>query len=321
MSIPIHTNKTIPTTIVEDETLDDVIHYEVKEIGTHILVCEVNYVSPSGLPLSFRKFFKFQVLKPLDVQTKFYNGESEVFLEATIQNITAQTINLGRVELEPAETYTVTALNQTTDGKSVFCSINKLQPQNSCQFLYCIKPITTLANDLKALKLATNIGKLDIVWASNFSERGRLQTSQLQRGTVEYGDLRLSISEAQSITEISKPFIFTCRVINTSTRSMELTLNFNTKRKHGNAYTGSSEQSLGLIEPEKFKDFKLTIFPTRLGIISVSDLQLNDVFMKRSYEFEDILQIFVVNDLSEAFEMHKFVKYHDIPAATTRQAA
>lgn len=28
---------------------------------------------------------------------------------------------------------------------------------------------------------ATNIGKLDIVWRSNLGERGRLQTSQLQR--------------------------------------------------------------------------------------------------------------------------------------------
>lgn len=85
VSIPIHANKTIPTSLNHSETLDDVIHYEVKEIGTHILVCEVNYVSPAGLPLSFRKFFKFQVLKPLDVTTKFYNSETdEVFLEATV---------------------------------------------------------------------------------------------------------------------------------------------------------------------------------------------------------------------------------------------
>lgn len=85
VSIPIHANKTIPTSLNTGETLDDVINYEVKEIGTHILVCEVNYVSLSGIPLSFRKFFKFQVLKPLDVTTKFYNSETdEVFLEATV---------------------------------------------------------------------------------------------------------------------------------------------------------------------------------------------------------------------------------------------
>jgi len=148
------------------------------------------------------------------------------------------------------------------------------------------------------------------------AERGRLQTSQLQRSPVEYGDLRMTVLEAESMCQIATPFIFKCRVTNTSTRSMELNLNFNLKPQRGHAFTGSSEQNLGMIEPEKFKDFTLTIFPTRLGIINISDLQLTDVFMKRSYEFEDILQVFVVNDLKEAYDMQKFVKYHsDIPIA------
>ena len=89
---------------------------------------------------------------------------------------------LERVELEPSEQYTATSLNHDSEGKSIFTSIGRLQPQNSCQFLYCIKPVPAIAADLKALKLANNIGKLDIVWrSSNMAERGRLQTSQLQR--------------------------------------------------------------------------------------------------------------------------------------------
>lgn len=49
------------------------------------LVCEVHYTTPAGLQESFRKFFKFQVLKPLDVKTKFYNAETdEVYLEAQV---------------------------------------------------------------------------------------------------------------------------------------------------------------------------------------------------------------------------------------------
>ena len=38
VSLAIHLNKPTPLTLNKDETLDDVIHYEVKEIGTHILV-------------------------------------------------------------------------------------------------------------------------------------------------------------------------------------------------------------------------------------------------------------------------------------------
>jgi hypothetical protein len=121
------------------------------------------------------------------------------------------------------------------------------------------------------------------------------------------------------MSEISKPFSFMCRVTNTSTRSMEINLNFNTKKRQGGFYTGSSEQNLGLIEPEKSRDFKMTIFPTRLGIVSIGDLQLSDVFMKRIYEFDDILQVFIVDDLNEVYDLQKFVKYHDIVG--DRQAA
>ena len=42
-------------------TIDQVISHEVKELGTHILVCEVTYQNAAGEKLNFRKFFKFQV--------------------------------------------------------------------------------------------------------------------------------------------------------------------------------------------------------------------------------------------------------------------
>lgn len=50
-----------------------------------------------------------------------------------------------------------------------------LDTESSQQFLYRLVPKSEQA------RLATNIGKLDIVWRSAMGERGRLQTSQLQR--------------------------------------------------------------------------------------------------------------------------------------------
>lgn len=163
----------------------------------------MNYTSPAGFAQSLRKFFKFQVHKPLDVKTKFYNAEmDEIYLEAQIQNVTTGPFCLEKVELDSSEQYTVTSLNTLPNGESVFTSKNMLQPNNSCQFLYCIKvtiirylgirfklntlqhilqPKPEIAKDIKTLRQANNVGKLDIVWRSNFGEKGRLQTSQLQR--------------------------------------------------------------------------------------------------------------------------------------------
>ena len=72
---------------------------EVKELGTHILVCEVTYCNSLG----FRKFFKFQVLNPLDVKMMFYNcsESSQVLLEAMakVLNIASGVPTLDRVTL------------------------------------------------------------------------------------------------------------------------------------------------------------------------------------------------------------------------------
>lgn len=56
-----------------------------------------------------------------------------------------------------------------------------LQPLDTRQYLYCLKPKPEFAEKAGVIKGVTVIGKLDIVWKTNLGERGRLQTSQLQR--------------------------------------------------------------------------------------------------------------------------------------------
>ncbi|KAG9353626.1 hypothetical protein JZ751_011747 [Albula glossodonta] len=170
--------------------IDDVIHHEVKEIGTHMsnvgiraLLKEpptsggvkqrLSPVKPAGavhereghtysciiMDLSGsteeqpeKSAFSLQsllnqVLKPLDVKTKFYNAEvsgpvlclcggvgggwewgavtgcdsrggltDEVFLEAQIQNITTSPMFMEKVSLEPSMMYNVTELNTVASG-------------------------------------------------------------------------------------------------------------------------------------------------------------------------------------------------------------
>lgn len=63
----------------------------------------------------------------------------------------------------------------------VFGKVNYLNAMDTRQYLYCLTPKPEVIKELKVLKGVTNIGKLDIVWKTNMGERGRLQTSQLQR--------------------------------------------------------------------------------------------------------------------------------------------
>ena len=64
---------------------------------------------------------------------------------------------------------------------AVFGKVNYLNPLDMRQYLYCLTPKPDVAEDTKLLKGVTSIGKLDIVWKTNMGEKGRLQTSSLQR--------------------------------------------------------------------------------------------------------------------------------------------
>ncbi|XP_033210582.1 trafficking protein particle complex subunit 13 [Belonocnema kinseyi] len=292
--IPLSNHKEEIKELPPNRTIDEVIHHEVKEIGTHILVCEVTYTpaNSSGQPQSFRKFFKFQVVKPLDVKTKFYNAESdEIYLEAQIQNLTAGPICLEKVALESSHLFTVTSLTKNEKDESIYGKVNLLDSGFSRQYLYCLKPQPSLLKDPKMMHNATNIGKLDIVWRSNLGERGRLQTSQLQRMAPDYGDLRVTLKDIPADIHLEEPVNFKCHVVNTSERSMDILVSLQSNSSI--AWCGISDTMLGPLKPGDSIYISLCLIPLDSGLITIAGLQLMDTFLKRVYDYDDLAQIFV----------------------------
>uniref|UniRef100_A0A2C9M5S2 Trafficking protein particle complex subunit 13 n=1 Tax=Biomphalaria glabrata TaxID=6526 RepID=A0A2C9M5S2_BIOGL len=293
-----------------DHSIDDVIHHEVKELGTHILVCAVSYMLTSGERMQFRKFFKFQVLKPLDVKTKFYNAENvkdvplitlqsdEVYLEAQIQNITPGPIYMEHVSLDPSQQYTALELN-SKDGKfdhPVFGTMDCLSPNDTRQYLYCLTPRQELYADTRLLKGVTNIGKLDIVWKTTMGERGRLQTSQLQRVAPGYGDIRLTVESVPDTIALESTFDIVCRITNCCERTMDLTLVLqNITQSSGLLWCGVSGRQLGKLPQNESLDITLSLIAVIPGLQTISGLRLTDNFLKRTYEHDEISQIFVVS--------------------------
>ncbi|XP_057350821.1 trafficking protein particle complex subunit 13 isoform X6 [Manis pentadactyla] len=239
-----------------------------------------------------------KVLKPLDVKTKFYNAETdEVFLEAQIQNITTSPMFMEKVSLEPSIMYNVAELNsvnQAGECVTTFGSRAYLQPMDTRQYLYCLKPKKEFAEKAGIIKGVTVIGKLDIVWKTNLGERGRLQTSQLQRMAPGYGDVRLSLEAIPDTVNLEEPFHITCKITNCSSeRTMDLVLEMcNTNSIH---WCGISGRQLGKLHPSSSLCLALTLLSSVQGLQSISGLRLTDTFLKRTYEYDDIAQVCVVS--------------------------
>uniref|UniRef100_A0A2P2I030 Trafficking protein particle complex subunit 13-like n=1 Tax=Hirondellea gigas TaxID=1518452 RepID=A0A2P2I030_9CRUS len=279
------------------------IQHEVKDVGTHILVCAVSYLSLGGETQSFRKFYKFQVMKPIDIKTRFLNAElsNEVLVEAGVENITSGPICLEKVTLEPSPHYNVVAIDSLYPSltgstssspsslpSSVFGNINVLNPHDTRQYLYCLtpKPGTNInrINSNKEVGAASvppppnTIGKLDIVWRSNMGDKGRLQTSQFVRSNtaVMLGDVAVRVVSIPASVTLEEPVPLILAIENNSDRSVEFMLEF-LAGTGGCEWHDVTSRALPVIPVAATQHLHLKLLPLALGVQNICGVRLRDL--------------------------------------------
>ncbi|KAF8803619.1 DUF974-domain-containing protein [Phlegmacium glaucopus] len=193
------------------DTLEHIVHHEIKELGQHVLACTVTYrLPPNSRSIqgasedtndpslqTFRKFYKFAVTNPLSVKTKVHSPKSssallstvereKIFLEVHIQNLTQDAICFERMRLECTDGWAVVdgnVLRAGDDERSIFSgSMALMQPQDVRQYMYILTPTSIdLSPTVHVPGSIIPLGRLDISWKSSFGEPGRLLTSMLSR--------------------------------------------------------------------------------------------------------------------------------------------
>jgi len=225
------------------KTNEMVVSHEIKELGIHILVCSIQYTTLDGQQKSFRKFYKFQVLNPLSVKTKVNQPSShpvsiqdsggntsvsttntsrggQVLLEAMVQNLSGVTMWMERMRFEVADPFTVNDLNvvieedddddnsSETGPASIFSKHDYFAPNDVRQYLYVLTP----KPGKELLAKTTNVlGKLDILWRSQFGETGRLQTSQLTRKPSPLDSIAVQVVKVPEKIRLEE--IFTIEIV------------------------------------------------------------------------------------------------------------
>ncbi|KAF9931635.1 hypothetical protein FBU30_009811 [Linnemannia zychae] len=140
------------------------------------------------------------------------NG-GRVLLEAMIQNVSGVTMWMERMRFEAADAFTVQDLNVVIDQPksvdhsdtkalvdgptgtseettSIFGEHDYFAPNDVRQYLYVLTPKP--GKELFA-KTTNVLGKMDILWRSQFGETGRLQTSQLTRKPAPLDEIAVQV--------------------------------------------------------------------------------------------------------------------------------
>ncbi|KAI9497518.1 hypothetical protein BDB00DRAFT_784840 [Zychaea mexicana] len=293
-----------------DTTLAVTVSHEIKELGVHILVCTVQYMTDDGRRRHFRKFYKFQVSNPLAVKTKVNNMiDGRVFLEAQLQNVSAGPMFLERMKFEPSEHFDFQDLNtivvassnndsnigdSTNAASELVFGTNFIHPQDVRQYLYMLTPKDP-QND-RIARTTNALGKLDIVWRSAMGDLGRLQTSQLTRKApllddVEVQPFWLQKGQAADVV-LETPFQLGIRVRNHSSQNMKLVLSA-VKTKMGSVLlSGLSTRNLGEVSANQSTETQLEFFPLTPGLQRVGGLRVVDLLTGYTKDIDHLCDMY-----------------------------
>ncbi|CAG8547820.1 6184_t:CDS:1 [Ambispora leptoticha] len=108
------------STLGPSKSTEHVIQHEIKELGVHLLVCSVTYLTDDGEKRNIRQIHRFQVMNPLAVKTKVNNmADGKVFLEVQVQNVADREMHLERMKFESGDVFGFKDLNYVVDDNGM----------------------------------------------------------------------------------------------------------------------------------------------------------------------------------------------------------
>jgi len=309
-----------PTDLEVKKNLEYISQYEIKELGVHILICTVFYMTETNEQRTIKRFYKFQVHNPIAVKTKVNSlSDGRIFFEAQIQNTSQDRMFLEKVSFEPHESYHCKDLNYVvqqmtpylnepnkhgqenrnpnvgdgtvaTKQKSIFGSSNILLANNVRQYLFMLEQIPGISP-------LNKLGKLDIQWRTNFGEVGHLQTSTLSRKIppIEYLHVKVT-SITPEIIRVEQPFQCTIELTNNSPSDMNVQFNMTKHDYNSSILCKGKYMRTVRVESQKSQTFTIQFIPIISGLHALGGFKAVDIVSGTSKDLDHLTDIYVYDE-------------------------
>lgn len=280
------------------ESSESMINMEVKELGVHVISCQVTFKTDSiasNPPKSFRKYFKFTSISPFQLKTKVNEDlPDRIFVQAQLMNCSSAMSQFLIEELRfiPGSSFSAHKPFQDLDSSLSKLSMNEensfveleesiaykneviLHPRHAHFFVFELCP-------LKDTEPSENLGRLDIKWKTQSGESGHLQTGNILRKQI------LSESHVLECKLLGKSLqLFTISelellVANKSSRQIE-NIEFGIDSESwtsSSVFTpcGNDKISITLLKSGESKVIKFRVIPVQSGILTSKDFWLKYV--------------------------------------------
>uniref|UniRef100_A0A914LTU8 Uncharacterized protein n=1 Tax=Meloidogyne incognita TaxID=6306 RepID=A0A914LTU8_MELIC len=277
--------------LVHKQQVGQIFSHEINELGQHILVCSVSYIGGNEEKLNLRKFFKFSVNKPVDLlnQTFYELNDKTTFYEFQIKNLTPNPIFIESLAFEDCGN-NLPYNCELTGSPSLNTDSEPLGLQNIHQYIFRLTHNEQF--DAENWRKILNFGRLKIVWRSTTGDNGRTFFNTIERSQFICKDLRLTVDRAPKKAKVNGMLTVVCNLRNWSDHPMDLLLNFD-QNVGPIIHCSVSGQRLPTILPGHNIQISFEILPYVKGLQSISGVFLTDLLLKRTFEFNNIFDIFI----------------------------
>ncbi|KAH7488564.1 hypothetical protein PRIC1_007323 [Phytophthora ramorum] len=281
-------------------SLDMVVDYPLNQVGNHVLRVGVTYVDPvTGESKSLRKFYRFAVQNPLVITFKQNSAannqqqqQGEAIVEAQIRNVSKLPLFVDSIKFLPLPPFTSEEMHvagKKADGEQLsvqdLLATNGPQtlvyPQEELQRVFRVSYDPMSDPTLLSAQGSQNLGRLHVGWKISMGEAGSVQSQPVMRkalgasghagvGAGQHSEVIVIVEELPKEVAVGQPFLVPISVINNSTRSLALQLQFRKELMHGIVCSSASHQNIGMVEAKTAKTVWIEFLPVVGGLQALS---------------------------------------------------
>jgi hypothetical protein len=172
------------------QSTDMVVQHALSELGTHTLKVSVIYTDTiTSESKTLRKFYRFNVLSPVNILTSCYEFDSKICVQSQVINTTKSVIHIEDVkvvgvgptsELETVAVPIPSSTDVSTDSLEKdmrnLLSMPLLNPDESFAYSFIINKTKMSNLTERSMK---SIGFLEVHWSSSMGEHGRSRSDEI----------------------------------------------------------------------------------------------------------------------------------------------
>lgn len=304
---------TVARSLNPNQSIDMVVQHTLGETGTHTLRVSVQYMDhKAGEMKPFKKFYRFNVLNPLQIKTICTDMGDRYLIQCLIKNCTKSMLYLEDVSISsPQKDIEITGimernLTDCTDSDSLPVGrlmnpdiIPSLLTEDTYAFAFSAK------KPLGHGQSIVSLGVPEVRWCSCMGEHGYLRGDEVfpsmnfTRALVSSGNttinsipetvrtIRIICVNSPSNAIVNSPFSVHIRVVNDTGRSIRLQLqnkdNAITSGDSGLIVCGLSKINIGLLKVAEMVDTTILLFPLSAGLYIIRSLIAVDLDTGKEY--------------------------------------